>query len=544
MSGSASSSPGSSPPEWTQQPFVTWQYRNPPWQKEDIYRQATYTNQGVATWRVNWEEALVFGEQFYDQLRQNPDVDATLTTSHGARLVAVLVASYMDNTINQERSMIFMSTIPRGAARRRLEGPTGGHDTWRGHCYRNEVFNPAQHCWPSEVHAEDNVINLFLNVIDHYMSPQGILDELELQWLGGNFMVVYGLRAFNRRFRPRSPRIPRQALPCGPWSREDPSNKLPKCQTILDRMLIEWRFGIASDYEPSTVEGVEPYGPDQQLPRDPYGGGNGQGGGSSGGDNPASGYHTSENWGLTDISFPSSSGAGGNYATHQLNAAKAAKAYIRQVRKWTADAKKTEVTRDTLAVARHRAIRTGPVSCAEPSPFIAQKPPRRDGPPVCILPYLRIAHVNKNKRSLSDTFAKLSLDNTKTQTNTQHTVKQVTRTARLQHGIGAGGAHAHTHANGKKPAAPVRAVGSDSSSRSAATPISVSRHQADTVSSAAARRGNDANVQRQSVHPQYGQTQQTQRVRKTQKIQTIQSAHLSPTCRPGSGGGRQCCDPK
>ncbi|KAK4244129.1 hypothetical protein C7999DRAFT_35517 [Corynascus novoguineensis] len=349
---------------------------------------------------------------------------------------------------------------------------------------------------------------MFLNVIDYYMSPQGILDELELQWLGGNFVVVYGLRAWNRRFRRQSPRIPRQALPCGPWTPEDPNNKLPKCQMFLDRMLIEWRFGIASDYEPSTIEGVEPYGPDQQLPRDPYGGDMARG---------------------ADRAAATILGAGGNYATHQLDAAKAAKAYVRQVRKWTADAKKTEVTRDALAVACHRAIRTGSVSYAEPSPFIAQKPPRRDGPPICILPYLQIAHVNKNRKPLSNAFAKLSLDSTKTRTNTQHTVNQVAGIARPQHGTGAGGGDAHTHANAKKPAAPVRAVGSSSSSRSAATPTSVSRHQVGTVSSAAARRGNDANVQHQSIHPQYGQTQQTQHVQKTQKIQTSQSAHLPPT---------------
>jgi hypothetical protein len=289
MSGHGFNSPGSSPPELPL--TVTWFGEGEfPFRRNRNDTCATYTKHGTANRRLEWWEALRLGEQFYNNLVAL--FEAQSMTGNGSRLVAVLVAPYVDRNIsNLERSMIFMSTIPRGTraspgARNLLEGPDGGHDTWREHCYRTE-HRPTTAAGPwyaTALHAEDNAINMFLSEV-----AVSIVDDIE--WLGNNFMVVYGLRAGVRETQQGRPS---QVLPCGPRSVDEHNNKVPCCQWVLDRMFIEWRFGIAGGYPPRTVQ--EP--PEPQLPEHPpgRGSGSGQGGGGYGAEPPASGYRPQNPW--------------------------------------------------------------------------------------------------------------------------------------------------------------------------------------------------------------------------------------------------------
>ncbi|KAH6651273.1 hypothetical protein F5144DRAFT_558959 [Chaetomium tenue] len=554
MSGHGPGTPTSSPPQFTHTfPEPSWLYPHFRGAIEGSNQYATYTQQGVAAWPVGWEDALRYGALYYSRVRGLGGV----VTGTGSLVIAVLVAPFWDSNTGEEKNMIFMSTIPRGTPSRpgaytRLSGPTGGHDTWRSHCYRGEeppdptVEN--SYAYVSEPHAEDNAINMYLRTVDVTMSTTAIFEGVNYTWLGGNFMVAYGLRARPRdnRGRPRAdeePRVPGQVLPCGLYA-ENGNSKVPNCRTVLDRMQIEWRFGIASDFPPAPPP-VRPPFPGPQLPPHPpndgssQGGGSGQGGGSDqgggsspsrgsgqgdgnyGGDHPASGYMN--HGGSTNLHIPSNPNLAGD---------EAARAYARQLRQWITDASNNKGKDKGSNVSRGGSNTTNNLARGTTSrPSTTDKPPAtRVDPP-------------------TDALAKLSLKSTKTPT--QLATTHVTGTVRPSQSPGAVGGQANTS---KKPAGSVSAPsaqatrGRHDSAGAAAAPApsstgrvrdsgsvsgggggtrssrggttsTVGSHPTNNAGPAVGRRGNDAT----SAHPKPVQTT----TRRAQNSPAVQPTRLT-----------------
>ncbi len=300
-------SPGSSPPEWTQ--HVAW----PVWEEvgtEGGDLVVTWTRQGTIPWQVPWDEALGYGQALYEYVI----TQRNHMTGNNNCLVAVLTAWFQEERGESVKSMIFMSTIPRGNSQNdahyRLSGPNGGHPFWRQSCWRRYLAPVGEnkhgqlvHEWKTRyfathTHAEDNAINIYLTAKESHPN---------LIW-GSNSIVVYGLHA---RFTRAGPS---QVLPCADQT-DDPGNrKTPCCQDVLDRMLIEWRYGIGANMPPASRLPELPDHSDSG--RDGSGTSGGSGGG---GEHPASGYHqrSSEIYG-SDISVPSSwlDGAGWSGSAH------------------------------------------------------------------------------------------------------------------------------------------------------------------------------------------------------------------------------------
>ncbi|KAK4232951.1 hypothetical protein C8A03DRAFT_39376, partial [Achaetomium macrosporum] len=388
---------------------------------------------------------------FYNRIAA---IDHTMTRS-GSRLVAVLVAPYCEYRRQQvgrtrdgkpvwgdwdqgvQKSMIFMSTIPRGdeegsgfeGTLTRLQGPNGGHDAWRAHCYR--TFDPPQGPnslrYATQVHAEDHVINMFLNTWDKTQTLAASNQYgIAVDWLGGNFMVVYGLR--------RNPQgEPGQVLPCGPYATDPENSKVPCCQWVLDRMEIEYRFGIAANI---------PRPPEPQLPAYPPGGGSGAGpsgqGDGRGGEPPASGHRYPT--GFTDLTSHI------QYSDWDMSGVPgynpAARAYHAAVQQWRAREAQTRGKR----IIRHCSDMK---KAAASSPFIPGKVPPAEGPPVSIIHYLRGWPVKAQKPPTAS-LAALSLNPGSTQKGpTQPAVKPPSGVAK---------APTKQHANKAPPAAAAAAV--------------------------------------------------------------------------------------
>ncbi|KAK3897364.1 hypothetical protein C8A05DRAFT_39085 [Staphylotrichum tortipilum] len=206
-----------------------------------------------------------------------------------------------------------MSSIPRGNsstdAHHRLIGINGGHPSWREHCWaqywapvREDEHGQLVHELrtrydATDVHAEDNAINMYFAARDSH--PDRI-------WLG-NGMVVYGLHTrFNRRTGPG------QVLPCANADEDPYNHKTPCCRDVLDRLNIQWRYGIGAAIAPASRLPELPPNQGGSGGYGPGGGSGGGSGGSGGGEHPPSGYQqrTSDLYG-TDISVPSSMLDGG-----------------------------------------------------------------------------------------------------------------------------------------------------------------------------------------------------------------------------------------
>ena len=291
---------------------------------------ATYQQSGNFPWQVGWEEALGYAATFHDMLR---DDRVSSITNSKSRLGAALVGHYQEIQVDENgnrlmdengnyqlspiMSVVWIASIPRGPKRNDLAAQDGGHQEWRSRCYYfvekkgkgkgkgkgakegeySCVDGPNDH-----FHAEDLAINMMLGT---RKSEWG----RERCWLNeGFFLVVYGIQPVVRQAVNRDGTLavdktgrpvykidqtaghtnPSQVWPCGPNPDHRPNSKKPCCQEVLDRMGIQWRFGI-----------IPPL-PEPELPQYPpgyfggggegSGGGGGGGSGQGGGHNHASGY--------------------------------------------------------------------------------------------------------------------------------------------------------------------------------------------------------------------------------------------------------------
>ena len=383
-------SPGSSPPEIG--PLPHW---------EDVVvtgsgNYVTWTQTGLIPWEVEWEEGLQYAKGHYEYVSQFPNG----STNNGSCMAAALVVLFQEDdgngVLSGIKSMVYISTIPRGrdgnGVHGRLSDPNRCHRTWKGHSYywqevasktkRGEtIMVPTE--GPTEMHAEDEAINMMLNFGDRIEAARNAPDRNALQpprvhWLGDMSMFIHGVQPVQipgRKGKPATWTVtdPGQIWPCGPHATDPHNRKKPSCQEVLDRMGIKWRFGIIGSKSPT---------PEPQLPQYPpgYSGGNGGGGGGGGGgDHPghASGHQPSMV-------------IGGNAFTSDFF--ESAAAYVQNViacRAYAAKHGRTPVHTSRSRGSSHKAVL--------PSP-------RNTCPAGTILQLLR------KRASLSDSLAKMSLD--------------------------------------------------------------------------------------------------------------------------------------
>ncbi|KAK4232810.1 hypothetical protein C8A03DRAFT_39552 [Achaetomium macrosporum] len=276
----------SSPPEFGQSVI------HPSWSDVDVKgsgRYATWRKWGWIEARVGWEHALSYARDHYLYVSALPN--GVGRTRNGTCLAAALVVVYRepneDWTVwSGDKSVVFISTIPGGhrqdssSVRTRIE--EHGHPDWKMASQYDVVVRDKKGKGkatirtiegPTEIHAEDSAINMWLTYRDTYAQNWEIQDMS---------MLVYGFKAIkverlDKRGRPTehwTVTAEGQIWPCGPHETDPHNEKRPSCQEVLDNMNIYWRFGDIPAKEPT---------PEPQLPPMPpgyYGGGAG-----------GSGYH-------------------------------------------------------------------------------------------------------------------------------------------------------------------------------------------------------------------------------------------------------------
>ena len=241
-SSPGSSPPGSSPPEIRGEPEQTQQVWGDFVKRLGQSNLTTWTYQEAKPWEVGWAEALGYARDHYEYVSNRPGAWTGNDSCLAAALVSVYREQQPDGKMSHAKSLVTIASIPRGNTSDNTSGygqladPNTANPRWKNVCFhwgrRGQGKGKRQDC-ATTFHAEDLAIHMMFNKRDEWRNEGKLI-----HWLDTN-MLVYGVRAGNREHTPRPP--PSQQWPCGdiPYHA-----KFPRCQDVLERLGIEWRFGI------------------------------------------------------------------------------------------------------------------------------------------------------------------------------------------------------------------------------------------------------------------------------------------------------------